>query len=118
MMQEKDIKRIFADNIFALRKQKNLTQQELAEYLQVSKTAVSEWESAKKLPNAGSIEKIADFFKAPKSALFAIGNERFITYERMVNLPIVGSISCGNGILAYEEIEGHEPTPQAWLNGG
>lgn len=36
----------------------------------------------------------------------------------MVSLPIVGSVSCGNGALAFEEIVGHEPTPKGWLNGG
>ena len=34
------------------------------------------------------------------------------------NLPIVGRISCGAGVIAYEDIEGYESTPQEWLNGG
>lgn len=34
------------------------------------------------------------------------------------SLPIVGSISCGNGTLAYQDIEGYEETPKSWLNGG
>lgn len=33
-------------------------------------------------------------------------------------LPIVGHISCGNGALAFEEIEGYEPTPKEWVKGG
>ena len=33
-------------------------------------------------------------------------------------LPIVGAVSCGNGVLAYEDIEGYEDTPKSWLNGG
>ncbi len=35
-----------------------------------------------------------------------------------INLPIVGKISCGNGELAYEYIEGYESTPRSWTNGG
>ena len=38
--------------------------------------------------------------------------------EHFVSLPVVGRISCGNGTLAYEEIEGYEVTPSSWLNGG
>ena len=35
----------FAENLQKLRKQKGLTQEELAEVLYVSRTAVSKWES-------------------------------------------------------------------------
>lgn len=35
-----------------------------------------------------------------------------------VNLPVVGKISCGNGRLAFESIEGYEATPRTWINGG
>lgn len=38
--------------------------------------------------------------------------------EHLVMLPIVGSISCGNGSLAYEDIEGYEPIPREWVKGG
>ena len=33
-------------------------------------------------------------------------------------IPIVGRISCGNGVWAYEEIEGYEPTPREWVKDG
>ena len=117
-MSDNDVKGIFSKNFLSLRKQRDLTQQQVADAIEVSKTTISEWESAKKLPNAGSIEKISAFFDVPKSALFAEGNDRFISYEKMLRLPIVGKISCGNGHLAMEEIESYEPTPAAWLNGG
>lgn len=45
-----------------LRKQKNLTQEELAQALYVSRTAVSKWESGRGLPNIDSLKAIARFF--------------------------------------------------------
>ena len=117
-MTEVDVKKIFAANVFRLRKGRSLTQQELGVQIGLGKTTISQWESAQKLPNAGSIEKIAEFFNVPKSALFAEGNERYITYDRILNLPVVGNVSCGNGILAFEEVENLEPTPDAWVRGG
>jgi repressor LexA len=36
----------------------------------------------------------------------------------MVQIPIVGNISCGNGIMAYRDITGYEPTPADWVRGG
>ena len=45
-----------------LRKQKNLTQEELAEALFVSRTAVSKWESGRGYPNIDSLKAIAKFY--------------------------------------------------------
>ena len=45
-----------------LRKQKGLTQEELAEVLFVSRTAVSKWESGRGYPNIDSLKAIAKFF--------------------------------------------------------
>ena len=45
-----------------LRKKKQLTQEELAEALYVSRTAVSKWESGRGYPNIDSLKAIALFF--------------------------------------------------------
>lgn len=45
-----------------LRKQRNLTQEELAEALFVSRTAVSKWESGRGYPNIDSLKAIARFY--------------------------------------------------------
>lgn len=45
-----------------LRKQKGLTQEELAEVLYVSRTAISKWESGRGYPNIDSLKAISRFF--------------------------------------------------------
>ena len=45
-----------------LRKQKGLTQEELAQALYVSRTAVSKWESGRGYPSIDSLKAIAKFF--------------------------------------------------------
>ena len=45
-----------------LRKKKELTQEELAEILYVSRTAISKWESGRGYPSIESIKEIAKFF--------------------------------------------------------
>lgn len=52
----------FNQKLQELRKQKNLTQEELAEQLFVSRTAVSKWESGRGYPNIESLKNIANFF--------------------------------------------------------
>jgi len=45
-----------------LRKQKGLTQEELAEILFVSRTTISKWESGRGYPNIDSLKAVAEFF--------------------------------------------------------
>lgn len=52
----------FNEKIKELRKQKGLTQEELAEILFVSRTAISKWESGRGYPNIDSLKAIAEFF--------------------------------------------------------
>ena len=46
-----------------LRKEKGLTQDDLAQALYVSRTAISKWESGRGYPNIESLKAIAEFFK-------------------------------------------------------
>ena len=52
----------FHEKLQALRKQQGLTQEELAEALYVSRTAVSKWESGRGYPNIDSLKAISNFF--------------------------------------------------------
>ena len=52
----------FHEKLQQLRKQKNLTQEELAELLFVSRTAISKWESGRGLPNIDSLKAISKVF--------------------------------------------------------
>jgi transcriptional regulator with XRE-family HTH domain len=52
----------FNEKIQELRKSKGLTQEELAQSLYVSRTAVSKWESGRGYPNIDSLKAIAKFF--------------------------------------------------------
>ena len=52
----------FNEKLQELRKQKGLTQEELATALFVSRTAVSKWESGRGYPNIDSLKAIAKFF--------------------------------------------------------
>ena len=52
----------FNEKLQELRKQKGLTQEELAAHLYVSRAAVSKWESGRGYPNIDSLKLIAKFF--------------------------------------------------------
>ena len=61
----------FYEKLQELRKQKGLTQEELAESLYVSRTAVSKWESGRGYPNIDSLKAIAKFFSVTLDGLLS-----------------------------------------------
>ena len=52
----------FNEKLQELRKQKGLTQEELAEAIYVSRTAISKWESGRGYPSIDSLKAIARYF--------------------------------------------------------
>ena len=67
----------FNEKLQELRKQKGLTQEELAERLFVSRTAVSKWESGRGYPNIDSLKAIAGFFSVTGDQL--LSSEELLT---------------------------------------
>ena len=52
----------FNEKLQELRKNKGLTQEELAEALYVSRTAISKWESGRGYPSIDSLKEISKYF--------------------------------------------------------
>ena len=61
----------FSEKLTQLRKSKNMTQEELAAMLYVSRAAVSKWESGRGLPNIDSLKAIAALFGMPVDELLS-----------------------------------------------
>lgn len=62
--------KVFSERLKELRKEKQLTQQELAEILGVKRNTYSDWENGKSEPNYKKLVKIADFFGVSLDWLF------------------------------------------------
>ena len=61
----------FAEKLQELRKSRGLTQEELAEALFVSRTAVSKWESGRGYPSIDSLKEISRYFSVSIDALLS-----------------------------------------------
>lgn len=75
-----------AENIVGLRKERSLTQEQLAEALGVTFAAVSKWERGVATPELGMVAEIADFFEVSIDALIGYefrNNDRQSTIERL-----------------------------------
>ena len=71
----------FNEKLQELRKQRGLTQEELAKQLYVSRTAISKWESGRGYPNIDSLKAIARFFSVTVDELLSSGEVLTIAEE-------------------------------------
>lgn len=67
----------FCEKLQELRKHRGLTQEELAEALFVSRTAVSKWESGRGYPSIDSLREIANYFSVTIDEL--LSGERLLS---------------------------------------
>ena len=71
----------FNEKLQSLRKQKGLTQEELATALYVSRTAISKWESGRGYPNIDSLKQIASFFSVTVDELLSCDEVLIVAQE-------------------------------------
>lgn len=71
----------FHEKLQRLRKQRGITQEELAQALFVSRTAVSKWESGRGYPNLDSLKAIAKFYAVTVDELLSGGEILTIAEE-------------------------------------
>ena len=97
----------FHEKLQELRKSRSLTQEELAEALFVSRTAVSKWESGRGYPGIDSLKEIARFFSVtvdelicPEEIISAAENEKKDFVSRYLTL-ICGVLDLLPAILLF-----------------
>ena len=73
----------FQEKLQELRKQRGLTQEELAKELYVSRTAISKWESGRGYPSIDSLKEISRFFSVTIDDL--LSSEELITAAKDEN---------------------------------
>ena len=108
----------FGERLRAARKQKKLTQKELASIINAAHNSISNWENNQNMPDPDTIQNLCwalgvqpnYFFSvdAPTS-LFPASN--IIPVPELKKIPLIGAIACGAPILAEEHIEGQADLP-------
>ena len=81
----------FHEKLQQLRKQHNLTQEQLAEQLFVSRTAVSKWESGRGYPNLESLKCISKIFSISIDEL--LSNDELIELAETENRSNINKVS-------------------------
>ena len=73
----------FNDNLRRIRKEKKITQEQLAEFVGVSPQAVSKWEM-NSFPDASLLPKIAEKLEVSIDELFGLKSENISIYDRIL----------------------------------
>lgn len=104
----------FNEKLQVLRKQKGLTQEELAALLYVSRTAVSKWESGRGFPNIESLKAISKYFSVSLDELLS-GEEILAIAEKdhrervgAIRDLVFGLLDCGMALLLFLPFFGQE----------
>lgn len=119
----------FNERLKILRKEANLSQEELAKKIGVSKSSVNMYERGEREPGFETLEAIADCFNADMDFLLGKSNcknryewakckavqiptaTNIIPLPEMKAIPLVGKIACGAPITATENLEGYIKIP-------
>ena len=97
----------FCEKLQELRKSRGLTQEELAEQLYVSRTAISKWESGRGYPSIDSLKAIAKYFSVSVDDLLsgdtvlAIAEEDRARREKRSRTLVFGLLDCSAGLLLF-----------------
>ena len=105
----------FKERLVKLRKELNLTQEDFAQKIGYTRTAISAWEIGRNEPSNADTVKIADFFGVSTDYLLGKSDIRNNTSnidesdKKFYMCPVYGQISAGQPNWAEECIEGRLP---------
>lgn len=83
MQEDKDIKQIIAKNLANLRKNKKITQTELAEQFGYSDKAISKWENGDTLPDIQTLYQLCEFYNVTLD--FLVSEQSFDEKIKYIN---------------------------------
>ena len=106
----------FPELLRQCRKQKHMSQAELASLLGVTQQAVGKWESGKSSPDPTTVAKLAEILDTTADYLLGLFDpadegqteERFFGSYVYSLIPVIGTVKAGYGALAFEEDYGRE----------
>ena len=92
-----------------LRKERKLTQAELAKALNVTQSAIGNWELGKREPDYTTLAQIADFYHVTIDYLLGRSDDSEVLFGfypvKKKKFPVLGKVACGEPIFADEDRE-------------
>lgn len=116
------MKNYFAQNLKFLRTKYNLTQEQLANNINSTRSTVNNWENEISEPNLDMIRKLTETFNVKDNIVFedlkSKYNTSFVDLEEdTINIPVLGRIPAGIPFEAIEDVIKYIDIPKEWTYG-
>lgn len=116
------MKNYFAQNLKYLRTKYNLTQEQLANNINSTRSTVNNWENEISEPNLDMIRKLTETFNIKDNIIFedlkSKYNTSFVNLEEdTINIPVLGRIPAGIPFEAIEDVIKYIDIPKEWTYG-
>ena len=92
-----------------LRKKNGLSQQRLAQILNVHQTAISQWETGRTSPDIEIASKMSELFNVSLETLLGLENGDSAHHSSGVRIPVYGETAAGIPIMAIENYDSGNP---------
>lgn len=105
----------FGQRLRTARKEKRLTQKELAAKINAAHNSISNWENDQNMPDPDTIQNLCWALDVQPNYFFSVDNplpSNIMPMPEMRRIPLIGSIACGAPILAEEHIEDYVDLPR------
>lgn len=107
----------FGEKLRAARKEKKLTQKELAQKIDAAHNSISNWENDQNSPDPETIQHLCWALEVQPNYFFMDDSvipqaDNIIPMPKMNKVPLLGTIACGTPILAVENIEEEIDIPE------
>jgi repressor LexA len=105
----------FGERLRQARKEKKLTQKELADKINAKHNSISNWENNQNMPDPETIENLCWALDVQPNYFFSVNTSlpsNVMPMPEMRKIPLIGSIACGAPILAEEHIDEYISIPK------
>lgn len=117
-----DINKYIGNKMRSFREQKNLTQEEVAEYLNTTPQTISRYEIGDRKTNQDILFKLAEYFRVSINDFFpplSFDNASLIDVQTdTIQIPVLSTIKAGTAIEAQTDIIEYVDIPKEWIKGG
>ena len=116
------MKNYFAQNLKYLRTKYNLTQEQLANKINSTRSTVNNWENEISEPNLDMIRKLTETFNIKDNIVFEDLKSKYNTSfvnldEDTINIKVLGRIPAGIPFEAIEDVIKYIDIPKEWTYG-
>lgn len=104
-MKNNNPKEILSNNLNDLINKKRKSQADVGRDLEIPEATIRSWFNGEKYPRIDKIQMLADYFNVPRSRITEEQTGVMQRVSNLIKVPVLGTITCGEPILAEENIE-------------